>query len=397
MKVLHVIPSLSPKHGGPSVALPAMAQALVAQGIDVTIATTDDDGPGRRSNVPLETPVLMPSGARCFYFRKSTEFYKISSTMRHWLRKQITEFDVVHLHALFSFSSIAAARIARQRGVPYIVRPLGVLNRWGMEHRRPILKQLSLRFLDLPALRGAASIHFTSRAEMNEAVAAAPAIAQIPSAIIPLPVASVPPEDDGDADFFSRFPQARGRAIILFLSRIDKKKGVELLLDAFKAVRTDIPEALLVIAGTGDEAYTQSLRERATTLGVMDDMIWAGFLEGAAKAAAFRAATVFVLPSYSENFGIAAAEALAHGVPSVISDQVALSEDIAEADAGIIVPCKATAIATALSSLLRKPETRARLTANARQLVSQKYSDQAVGQALLALYKSVSREARSSL
>jgi glycosyltransferase involved in cell wall biosynthesis len=369
-----------------------MAQALVSQGIEVTIATTDDDGPGRRANVPLGELVMHPSGARCFYFRKSTEFYKISLAMVRWLRQHITEFDVIHIHALFSFSSIAAARIARRRGVPYIVRPLGVLNRWGMENRRRLLKQLSLRFLDLPALRGAASIHFTSRAEMNEAAAAEARIERMPSAIIPLPVASVPPSRDGDAHFFDRFPQARAREIILFLSRIDAKKGVELLIDAFKIVRADIPGALLVIAGGGEPAYTQSLRERAMSLGVMDDVIWAGFLDGADKSGAFQAATVFVLPSYSENFGIAAAEALAYGVPSVISNEVAISEDIREADAGIVVPCDVAAIATALCRLLREPATRARLASNARELVSRQYSGQAVGQALVALYQSVSRK-----
>src|SRR5881394_2386304 len=165
MRVLHVIPSLSLKHGGPSVALPAIADALMRKGAEVTIATTDDDGPGKHLSVPLGIPVMLASGARCFYFRKTTEFYKVSRSMLRWLRGHVHEFDVLHIHALFSFCSIAAARIASRQHVPYVVRPLGVLNRWGMENRRPALKQLSLRFLDLPALRRAASIHFTSGRE----------------------------------------------------------------------------------------------------------------------------------------------------------------------------------------------------------------------------------------
>jgi len=374
------------------VALPAIAKALVRQGISVTIATTDDDGPGRRLEVPLGAAVVLPSGAQCYYFRKSTEFYKVSWALKKWLRAHITEFDLVHVHALFSFSSIAAGRIAWRQKVPYIVRPLGVLNRWGMENRRRLLKRLSLRFFELPILRRAASIHFTSRAERAEAIAADSSIEQMPFAIIPLPVSAV--HDKGDAErFFDLFPETRGRDLILFLSRIDVKKGLELLLDAFKRVRADYPGVVLVIAGNGEAGYLRSLRDRAAELGIEHDVIWVGFLEGEDKTAAFCAATIFVLPSYSENFGIAAAEALAHGVPTVLTPGVAISEDIAEADAGMVVPCDVAAIATALSRLLREPKTRARVAENAKEVVNLKYSDIAVGQALVALYRSVNRNA----
>jgi len=392
MKVLHVIPSLSLKHGGPSVALPAIAEALVGQGIQVTIATTDDNGPGHHLEIPLGTAVARPSGAQCYYFRKNSEFYKISWALRGWLRAHISEFDLVHIHALFSFTSIAAGRIAWRQKVPYVVRPLGVLNRWGMENRRRWLKRLSLHIFELPVLRRAASIHFTSRAERAEAINTDPTIGEMPFAIIPLPVGS-DVEKVERALFFDRFPQARGRNVILFLSRIDVKKGLELLLDAFKTIRAGHAGVILVIAGDGEAGYLRSLRDRATALGIENDIIWAGFLGGEQKTAAFRAATIFVLPSYSENFGIAAAEALAHGVPSVISNGVALAEDLEEAEAAIVVTCDATALATGICRLLDEPETRGRLAGNAQKLAREKYSSDAVGRALVALYHSAVQQA----
>src|SRR6266480_579257 len=115
--------------------------------------------------------------------------YKISFGLTRWLRANITQFDLVHVHALFSFSSTAAARIAHKKNVPYIVRPLGVLNRWGMGNRRRIPKLISFRFVELPILLKAAAIHYTSEAERDEAALLDARLAEHESAVIPLPVA----------------------------------------------------------------------------------------------------------------------------------------------------------------------------------------------------------------
>ena len=120
LKVLHVIPSLSPVHGGPSFVLPVMARALADRGIEVDVACTDDDGPGRRlAGIPLEVAVQR-NGFRVFYFPKQTDFYKVSLPLMTWLEEHVSEYDVVHVHAVFSFSTIAAGRAARRHGVPYI-------------------------------------------------------------------------------------------------------------------------------------------------------------------------------------------------------------------------------------------------------------------------------------
>ena len=258
-----------------------------------------------------------------------------------------------------------------------------------MENRRPALKQLSLRFLDLPALRRAASIHFTSGREREEAIAADASIEAMPFAIIPLPLPPMGTERQDPEALFHRFPEIRGRTIILFLSRIAPKKGLELLLDAMAPLCRRYPDALLLVAGDGDESYVRELQTRVANTSITDHVFWAGFLQGTEKTAAFRAATVFVLPSYSENFGIAAQEALAHGIPSVVAEGVALSHDIKEADAGLVIPAETEAIADALVQLLEDPVMRARLAANARDLVKKKYSPGPVGDALIELYESV--------
>ena len=387
LRLLHVIPSVSPKHGGPSVALPLFLRSLAPYDVKVTIATTDDDGPGGRLNVPLEQMVPGPDKTDSIYFRRSTEFYKTSRTMARWLDTHVTDYDAVHIHALFSFSSFAAARAARRAAVPYVVRPLGVLNEWGMRNRRRWLKRWSLRMIELPILRHAAAIHYTAEAEQREAAAAHPDIASLRSVVIPIPL------DVGQRSepsrFYDRFPATAQRRIVLFLSRLDPKKGVELLISAFQKIRAKFPDALLVIAGSGEQAYVESLRQKTRELGCERDVLWTGFIEGEEKSALFAAATLFVLPSYSENFGIAAAEALAAGVPSILSEQVAIAQDAAAAQAAITVPCEVEAIAKAMGQLLDDSALRERLSRQSRALMKERFSLETIGSQLLDLYQSL--------
>ena len=389
LRVLHVIPSLSPSHGGPTVALPLLARALALTGVRVSVATTDDDGPGAHLPIPLGEPGVRKKEATYYYFRKQTDFYRFSWSLSRWLSAHIRDFDLVHIHALFAYPSTAAAGLARWQKIPYVVRPLGVLNRWGMENRRRRLKHWSMRFLEEPILRGAARIHYTSEQEQRQACDAG--AGSFPSAIIPLGIDTdvyrdLPPP----AVFATRFPVTIGRDVVLFLSRLDAKKGLDLLLPAFAEVNRQAPNSLLVIAGDGAPAYVAGLRAQAAKLGLGENkVLWTGFLGGAEKAAALGAADIFVLPSYSENFGIAAAEALAAGLPSVLSDQVAIAEDAYAADAAVVVPCQVPALAAALARLLSEPETRARLGVNARQLVSQKFSLEVTGRHLVQLYRAI--------
>lgn len=390
LRVLHVIPSVSPKHGGPSVALPLFTAAAAAQGVTVTVATTNDDGPGAALDVPLGQLVPGAGNANYIYFQKNTEFYKVSWKLRNWLRHNVGGYDVVHIHALFSFSSYAAAKAATRTGVPYIVRPLGVLHQWGLENRRPFVKRWSLRLVELPILRSAAAIHYTAEAEHREAISLHPDLGSVRSAIIPIPVKAAP--ISGAPQLHERFPVTAGRRVILFLSRLDVKKGIELLLEAFQEIRAEFADALLVIAGAGDAGYVEGLRQKARGLGCEADVFWSGFVAGAEKDALLTGAKVFVLPSHSENFGIAAAEALAAGLPTILSDQIAIARDAADAGAALMVPREKERIAAAIGRLLKEDELRERLRRNAWHFVARHFSAEAVGAALMQLYESVSRK-----
>ena len=384
MKALHVIPSLSLNHGGPSFALPLIARGLVKSGVQVDVATTDDDGPGHRIHVPLGRR-LERDGYGVFYFRKQTEFYKVSRPFTRWMDQHVAEYDLVHVHAVFSYTSISAARAAERHRVPYIIRPLGVLNRWGMRHRRRLLKALSFRFIERPVLRKAAAMHYTSRQEQIEAEESGVTTRPI---VLPLDIDVEQYERlPGPEIFLKGFPQAAGRPVVLFLSRLDPKKGLDLLLPAFAEVRQGRPKPILVIAGNGEKNYVAQLHARATTLGLDGDIVWAGFIDGPDKLSAMSAATLFVLPSYSENFGLALVEALAAGLPCITTEGVAVSEEVRRWKAGLVIRPEAPALAQALAQLLEDADLRAKLGARARQLAKERFSLEAMGLSLKGVYE----------
>ncbi|HWE52169.1 MAG TPA: glycosyltransferase [Bryobacteraceae bacterium] len=383
VKVLHVIPSIAAVHGGPSVMVEMMARGLSQSGVDIHIAATNDDG-AAKLDVPCEEPVLR-DGVTYWFFNRQTNFYKFSLPLSRWLSRHVTDYRIVHIHALFSHSSYAASHWAQRRGVPYIVRPLGVLNRWGMENRRPWLKDLSFRMIEKRILANASLVHYTSEQERAEAALLG---VESKSVVIPNPI----PAATGSAapgTFMAAHPELAGRQIILFLSRFDRKKGLELLLPAYARVRQTIPGAALVLAGAGDAGLVRELKIQAESLGIADDIVWAGFLQNEAKIAAFADAAVFALPSWSENFGVAVIEAMAAGCAVVVSDQVAVHTDIAAANAGYVVPCEVEALAGALCRALEDPPARAIMGFNGKCLTQTHYSPEAVTAKLTAAYRSI--------
>ncbi len=377
MNVLHVIPSLSLVHGGPSRAVRMMERALRDAGVRVAVATTDDDG-NRRVERPSGRWLDEEGGLR-IYFRRWTRFYQSAPAALPWLWRHVRDFDVVHVHALFSFMSIAGATMARTRGVPFIIRPLGTLSSYGLTARRPLLKRLSLWFIERPLLRAAAAVHCTSEAEAKEVRALEPGAR---TRVIPLAVDK--PRDDVRQ---SESPTP----VVLFLSRLDPKKNLEALLDAWPEVLATHPNARLQIAGEGAPDYVARLRARCDALGVTGSVDWLGHIEGGEKDRCFAAAWVFVLPSHRENFGIAVAEALAHGVPCVLSPGVAIASEVEAAGAGAVCDGTPEALAPVLTGLLNDADRREAMSGAARELARARWSMEAMAQRLLALYE----EARS--
>jgi glycosyltransferase involved in cell wall biosynthesis len=379
MKVLHVIPSVSARFGGPSRVIADMERALAARSIEVSTVTTNDDGNGRTLPVRCGAPIATPYATR-WYFPRSTVFFKTSIGMANWLEDNVEAFDLVHAHGLFSFAPVAAAFLARRRGIPYILRPHGVLARYGMTHRRPLLKKVSLALIERRLLEAASAVHFTSRSEQDEAEALG---LKYKGVVIPLGIDAAASARTAGRNRPSRTEPFK----LLFLSRIDAKKNLESLMRAIALVSRNFP-VMLTVAGGGGQEYLSRLHSLARALGIADRVNWLGHVEGERKEEALATAAAFVLPSYSENFGLAAVEALAAGLPCIVSRQVAIAGEIETAGAGLTVGTDVESIAVAIERLLREDEYLPMSTA-ARTLAASSFSLETMGERLEALYRDV--------
>ena len=381
MKILHVIPSLDARDGGPATAIRGMTGALADRGARITVATTV----GRDEVVTTDAR----PGVTVEYFHRTVPgSWKYSRALGRWLARTAAGFDVVHVHALFSYATIPACRHASAHGVPLVIRPLGSLDPWSLAQgawkKRPYLK-----FVERTHLDAASAIHVTSESE-RDSLRALGYSAKV--RVIPLGVTV------RRAGMESRESRARasdaGKLNVLFLSRLHPKKGLPLLIEALGMIRCDT-DFTLRIAGRGTDAYEEKLRDMCASAGIGGNVTFAGQVEGHEKDELLEWADVFVLPSSQENFSLAAVEAMSAGMPVILSSEVGVARDAAEAGAGIVVPLNVQAVADALRRLARDAELRLRMGIAGRALVERRFTWDAAADALIRLYEEL-RAGRSS-
>lgn len=384
MRVLHVIPSLAASYGGPAAAMPVMARGLAAAGVEVHVATIDETLPNSQSSDGLASDT---DGFHRITFGLSFRPYRVSLSLGRWLARHAGDYDLIHIHGVFTYSSWAACRAAAKAGVPFVVRPLGILNRWGMENRRPRLKRWFFRLVEKPFFDRAAAMHFTSRDEAEDVARLG---IRSKTVIIPLGIDLADFEHlPSPSLFLKRFPEAEGGPRVFFISRVDRKKGIEMLIPAFREISEQVRDAKLVIVGDGPPELVEELRRLAVEQGVSEAVIWTGFLGGEMKLSALASAQVFCLPSHSENFGMALLEAMAAGLPCVATDQVALAVSAAREGSVSLIPCAAEAIAPAILKVLINQEEGAKLGQAARTYAWSHHGMAATGTRLREFYQTL--------
>lgn len=388
MKVLHVIPSVASVRGGPSQAVLQMVRALRLQNVDAEIATTNDNG-SELLNVPLNQltahPVQQDVVPVRFFQRFSPAIapvreFAFSSTLTHWLRHHISHYNLVHVHAIFSYPSTVAMAMARSQNIPYIVRPLGQLCHWSLQqsHRK---KQLYLNLIERANLRRSAALHFTSGQEQAEAHQIEPLLN---SFILPhgLSLPTIIP--DARQTLRAQLAIPPHAPIITFLSRLHPKKGLDTLIEALSQL-TDYP-VHLVIAGTGNPEYEARIDHLLIQTGLHSRTHRLGFVQGHQKDMLLQGSDLFALPSHSENFGIAVLEALAAGLPVLTTPGVALSTVIQQHQLGWVVDQSPEAIAHIIRQVLQQPTQLSAKRDRARQVVQQHFTWKQIANDLIDQY-----------
>jgi glycosyltransferase involved in cell wall biosynthesis len=334
VRVLHVIPAVAMRYGGPSQAIIELATALRRCGIDVEVCSTDADGSGRLP-VQLDKLVTYRGNQFRFFRRDWSEAFKFSRDMQRWLGQHVADYDLVHVHAVFSHSVYAAARACQRHQVPYIVRPLGSLEPWCIR-QKPVRKFLAWHLFFHRALIRATAIHYTTEQERD--------LCEQPLAlrngiVVPNGVEDPILDVTANGSFRRTLGLNIGTPFLLALSRLHPKKGIELLLTVFAKMKASgqLADWHLVIAGDGDARYAARLRALAESSQAARFVHWTGWLEGQNKLDVLAEADLFVLSSFQENFGIGALEAMACGTPVLVSEHVGLATDVRQQRAGWVV------------------------------------------------------------
>ena len=384
MKVLHVIPGVAARYGGPSQAVLAMCRALLERRAEVLLASTDADGPGRLP-VTNGTPCEYQGVPSIFFPRQWSEAFKYSRPLGRWFGAHVKDFDVVHIHAVFSHSSVAAARACRRHGVPYVVRPLGSLSPWSMGHK-PLRKRVMWRAGVRQMLDGARRIHYTTSGEKDSSVYDA---GRARGVVVPLGVevdetaGAAPSPGRRRQDSFGPAPY------VLVLCRLHPVKNLEPLLRAFLEVTREgrFRHWRLVVAGDGEPDYVARLKGLVPE---GDERVrFAGWLDAGDKTAAVRGASLMALPSRHENFGLSIVEALTHEVPVLVSREVSLAGEIEAARAGWVVGQGRAAMEGALAAALEDADERVSRGRRGRELVRARFTWPRVAAQLVEMYESV--------
>ncbi|MEH2348532.1 MAG: glycosyltransferase [Nostoc sp.] len=384
MKILHIIPSVASVRGGPSQAVLETVKALRNQGVAAEIVTTNDNG-NNLLDVPLGKPIEYKQVPVQFFSRFSPKVTSIrefafSSQLTTWLWQNAKKYDLLHIHAIFSYASTVAMAIARFQGIPYIVRPLGQLCEWSLQQsaRR---KQIYLNLIERSNLNHSQALHLTSEQEQQEVsrLALSP-----PSFVLPHGL-SIP----------AAIPNARSRLrehlqvpadepIILFLSRLHPKKGLDYLIPALGELTNY--RFTFVIAGSGSQEYEAEIESLIVSHGMRDRTHFVGFVTGEEKNLCIQGSDIFALTSYAENFGIAVLEALAVGIPVVVTPGVALAAVVQQNKLGYVPELDVQAIAEAVDCYLSHPQAIKDMGDRARKLVLENYTWNHIAENLMEIY-----------
>ncbi len=388
MKVLHIIPSVAKVRGGPSKAVVEMVKALRSQNVDAEIVTTNDNGKDLL-DVPLDilTDRLEEYGnvPIRFFLRFSPNLnavreFAYSGTLTAWLWQHITDYDIIHVHAIFSYASTIAMAIARIKNVPYINRPLGQLCEWSLQQSK-LRKQIYLNIIERSNLLHSRLLHFTAEQEREEFQQLG---LNIPNFVLPHGV-HIPELIPNAQDQLRKILQIPNHVpIILFMSRIHPKKGLEYLIPALSNFQ-DLNFAF-VIAGNGEGDYMKQIQDLLDKHRISDRTHLVGFVNGDTKNLYLQGSDLFVLTSHSENFGIAVIESLAAGTPVLITDGVAIAPMVKEQELGYVTKLDSEAIAATIQEFFEHPQVAKQKGDRAQQYIAEHYSWAKIAHSLINIY-----------
>ncbi|HUZ95549.1 MAG TPA: glycosyltransferase [Edaphobacter sp.] len=379
MRILHVMGTLDPAAGGPSQSVRVLMSHADLGYIGEVVTLDDPESPWLKT---LTFPVH-PLGP-------VSSTYGFNPRLVPWIKANRHRFDGVVVNGLWQYCGLAARRALAGTKTPYLLFTHGMLDPY-FKHAFPLKHAKKWPYWLLSEywnLRGAYRVLFTSEAEKRLAEQSFWLHRWKPY-VVPYgakgPVGAPPVLKQ---TFFDQCPQVKDKRYLLFLGRIHRKKGCDLLVDAFAKVAADDPELNLVMAGPDQQQWSAELQQTAAQAGIANRIHWPGMITGDAKWGAFYGAEAFILPSHQENFGIAVAEAMACGTPVLLSDKVNIAEEIANDGAGYMEPDTPDGTLHLLERwIATSPYDRQRLGDQALHSFNQRYDMEQTAKTIIGLFE----------
>ena len=376
VNILHVISSVNPRGGGPIEGVQQLGMTLVGSGHRVEIASLDPPGATYLKQSLLPVHPLGPAKLG----------YGFSSRFIPWLRANRSQFDAVIVNGIWQFHSFGAWSALHNSSTPYVLFTHGMLDPWFKTQYplKHLKKWMYWPWAEYRVLRDAKAVLFTCE---EERVLARSSFWLYRCKESVVGYGTARPHGDlkqGLTEFFGRYPDLQGKKLVFFMGRIHPKKGCDLLIEAFAEIFRRQPDWHLVIAGPDQVGWQRKLQHRSERLGLASRITWMGMISGALKWGALRAAEVFVLPSHQENFGIVVAEALAAGVPTLLSNKVNIWREVQADGAGIVAEDTMLGTCKLLQSYLGMPvENRLTMRQRASECFEQRFEVKKAANALL--------------
>jgi glycosyltransferase involved in cell wall biosynthesis len=376
MKILFIVPSYKPAfiYGGTIVVIAKLAEQLVLLGHDVTVYTTTANG---KSELEVSTgaPVDV-DGVKVLYFKRITKDHTHASTdLWRYLNKTVKDFDVVHIHSWWSLLVIGAAWVCNRNNVRPILSPHGMFSDYILNTNNSSKKKLIHSVLGKRLLKKSI-LHVSTDMELEECRRIIPGWK---GAIIPnlVNLSKINYERRNNSPF-----------TIGFLSRVDPKKGLDILIKALSKVNFDYK---LLVAGSGEDQYVESLKKLSDDCGNSDKIEWVGWKNGEDKFEFFSKLDLFALMSHSENFAIVVIESLSTGTPVFISENVGLYKYISEKDLGWVSNLNLDNIVDQINKLYLDTKKIRKINENAPSLIKREFEDAYLAKEYLNLYKSLEK------
>ncbi len=357
-----------------------LTRALVSLGVSSEIVSAQ----GRR----VGTPELPANGIPAHLFHTGP-FSRLwtghAPGLEKALDRSIADYDLVHIQELWHYPGFIASKLAQSKNVPYIVTIHGELNEWNLQQKR-LKKRIYMTAIQHRVLKRAAALHAITGAEADRIrdLGYLNDVQMIPNGIHPEEFEDLPDR----SVFTQRYPEASGNLIVLFLGRIQQKKGLDILARVFGNLTQTRDDVRLVVAGPDEDNTLAEVKTILSSHGALDKTIFPGMLTGQQKLEALGAADIFVLTSYSEGFSMALLEALSAGLPLLITDECNFPE-VSESSAGFITRPEDQEVSRSLSALLDSAGLRQEMSDNARRLVRSNYTWERIAEKMFTLYETI--------